>query len=261
MKFRPKFFWKWSFFDQNQQPLKDVEPFERTLRALFTSQCPYKFSSFLDLANASNRFRLFSRDFRLFRFCFPRSACFSTLASPWNLPSWVKYYGKFESFGKEFWQTKFIAVDRVRVRGTNIFNKSSNSPAKIESQVCRENCNKNIFLFANNGKTFLHTHLPLAGSRMPRTPTTAIRLDCCGPLPNVIMAVWPLQQLLMSDLSPPPPRRCRTVYRAVLHMTTEHHVCVMCGNVYPYVALIAHQLFYTKIQMAACVVHRRTRTY
>jgi len=36
MKFGPKFFWKWSFFDQNQ-PLKSVEPFERNLRALFIS--------------------------------------------------------------------------------------------------------------------------------------------------------------------------------------------------------------------------------
>jgi len=37
MKFRPKFFWKWSFFDQNHQPLKGVEPFERFLRALSSS--------------------------------------------------------------------------------------------------------------------------------------------------------------------------------------------------------------------------------
>jgi len=93
--------------------LKSVKPFERILRALFTSQCPYKFSSFLDLRNASNRFRLFPRDFRLFRFFFPGSACYSTLASPQNLPSWVKHYGKFESFGKEFRRTKFIAVERV----------------------------------------------------------------------------------------------------------------------------------------------------
>jgi len=111
MKFRPKFSWEWSFFDQNQQPLKSVEPFERILRALFIAQCPYKFSSFLDLRNASNRFRLFSPDFRLLRFFFPGSACFWTLASPRNLPNWVKYDGKFESFGKEFW---FIAVERVR---------------------------------------------------------------------------------------------------------------------------------------------------
>jgi len=102
MKFRPKFFWKWSFFDQIQQPLKGVEHFERIFRALFISQCPYKFSSFLDLRNASNTFRLFLRDFRLFRFFFLGSAWFSSLASLRNLPSWVKYHGKFESFGKEF---------------------------------------------------------------------------------------------------------------------------------------------------------------
>jgi len=115
VKSRPKFFWKWSFFDKNQQPLNNVESFERILRALLViSQCPYKFTSFLDLRNASKRFRLFSRDFRLFRFFFPWSACFSSLASPRNLPSWVKYYGKFESFGKEFRWTKFIAVERVK---------------------------------------------------------------------------------------------------------------------------------------------------
>jgi len=113
MKFRPKFFWKSSFFDQNQQPLKSVEPFERILRALFISQCPYKFSSFLNRRNACNRFRLFSRDFRLFPFSFPGSACFSSLASPRNLPSWRKYYEKLESFGKEFRWTKIIAVERV----------------------------------------------------------------------------------------------------------------------------------------------------
>jgi len=31
---------KRSFFDQNQQPLNNVEPFERILRALFIAQCP-----------------------------------------------------------------------------------------------------------------------------------------------------------------------------------------------------------------------------
>jgi len=112
--------WKWSFFDQNQQPRQSVEPFERILRALFISQCPYKFSSFLDLRNASDRFRLFSRDFRLFRFFFPGSVCFSTLVSPQNLPSWVKYYGRFESFGNEFRRTKFIAVERVRPLQFNV---------------------------------------------------------------------------------------------------------------------------------------------
>jgi len=101
-------------FRPKQQPLQSVEPFERILRALFISQCPYKFSSFLDLKNVFNRFRLFSRDFRLFRFFLPWSACFSSLASPRNLPSWVKYYGKFASFGKECRFTEFIAVKRVR---------------------------------------------------------------------------------------------------------------------------------------------------
>jgi len=114
MKFRPNFFWKWSFFDQNQQPLKSVEPFERNLGALFISQCPYTFSSFFDLRNVSNRFRLFSRDFRLYGFFFPGSACFSSLASPRNLIRWVKYYRKSERFGKEFRWTKFKAVERVR---------------------------------------------------------------------------------------------------------------------------------------------------
>jgi len=113
LKFRPKFFWKWSFFDQKQQLLNNVEPFERILRALLIAQCPYKFSSFLDLRNASNRFRLFARDFRLFRFFFSRSACFSKVAPPENLQSWVKYHGKSESFGKEFRWTKFNAVERV----------------------------------------------------------------------------------------------------------------------------------------------------
>ena len=82
MKFASKFFRKWSFFEQNQQPLYSVEPFERIFRALLISQCPYKFSSFLDLRNASKRFRLFSRDFWLFRFFFPWSARFSKLSPP-----------------------------------------------------------------------------------------------------------------------------------------------------------------------------------
>jgi len=89
-------------FSTKTSNLKSVEPCERILRALFISQCSYKFSSSFDLKNAFNRFRLFSRDFRLFRFFFPGSSCFSTLASARNLSSWVKYYGKFESFWKEF---------------------------------------------------------------------------------------------------------------------------------------------------------------
>jgi len=44
----------------------NVEPIERILRTLFLSQRTYKFFSFpsLDLKNVSNRFWLFSRDFR-----------------------------------------------------------------------------------------------------------------------------------------------------------------------------------------------------
>jgi len=87
LKFSSKFFRKRSFFDQNQQPLNNVEPFERILRALFIAQCPYKFSSFLDLRNGSSRFRLFEHDFQLFRFFFPGSACFSKVASPGKLQS------------------------------------------------------------------------------------------------------------------------------------------------------------------------------
>ena len=105
MKFQSKFFRRWSFFDQNQQPLNSVMPCEKILWALLTSQCPYKFFSYLNLRNASDRFWLFQR----FRFCFPGSAYFSTR----NLPSWEQYCGKSESFGKEFRQIKFIAVDRV----------------------------------------------------------------------------------------------------------------------------------------------------
>jgi len=108
LKFLPKFFWKRSFFIPNQQPLNNVEPCERIFRALFIAQCPYKFSYFLDLRNGSSRFRLFARDFRLFRFFFPGSACFPKVPPPENLQSWVKYYKKSESFGKEFRWTKFM---------------------------------------------------------------------------------------------------------------------------------------------------------
>jgi len=89
--------------------------FKRILWALLTSQCPYKLSSFFDLKIAANRFWLVSRNFRRFRLFCPGSACFSTLPHPQNLSSWVKYYGKLESFGKEFRWTEFIAVERVGV--------------------------------------------------------------------------------------------------------------------------------------------------
>jgi len=117
-----KFFGKRSLFGQNQQPLDNVEPFERMLRALFIAQCPYKFSSFLDLTNCSSR--LFARDFRLFRFFFSGSACFLKVAPPENLQSWVKYYGKSESFGKEFRWTKFNVVERVLLLQVIRFHKS-----------------------------------------------------------------------------------------------------------------------------------------
>ena len=74
---------------------------------------PVQISSFLDLRNGSSRFRLFARDFQLFRFFFSRSACFSKVIPSENLQKWVKYHGKSESFGKEFLWTKFKAVERV----------------------------------------------------------------------------------------------------------------------------------------------------
>ena len=66
LKFASKFFRKRSFFYQNQQPLNNIEPFNRILRALFIAQCPYKFSSVLDLRKGSSRFRLLARELRLF---------------------------------------------------------------------------------------------------------------------------------------------------------------------------------------------------
>ena len=45
LKFALKFFRKRSFFDQNQQPFNNVEPFERIFRELFITQCLYKFST------------------------------------------------------------------------------------------------------------------------------------------------------------------------------------------------------------------------
>jgi len=112
LKFLSKFVRKQSFFDQNQQPLNNVEPFERIFRALFTAQCPYKFSFPLDLRNGSSRFRLFARDFRRFRILFLGSACFPKMAPPGIMTNW-EYFGKFESYGKDFRWTKFNAVERV----------------------------------------------------------------------------------------------------------------------------------------------------
>jgi len=111
LKFRPKFFWKWSFFDQKQQLLKNVEPFERILRALLIAQRPFKFSSFLDLRNGSSRFRLFARDFRLFRFFFSRSACFSKVGPPPNFAKLSKMLWKIWKFWKR------ISVDQIQCGG------------------------------------------------------------------------------------------------------------------------------------------------
>jgi len=69
---------KMKLFRPETATINNVEPFEKVLRALLIAQCPYKFSSFLDLRNGSSRFRLFERDFRPFPFFFSRSACFST---------------------------------------------------------------------------------------------------------------------------------------------------------------------------------------
>jgi len=142
LKFWPKFFWKWSFFDQKQQLLNNhVESCERILRALLIAQCPYKFSSLLDLRNHSSRFRLFARDFRLFRLFFSRSACFSKVALPENLQSWVKYYGKSESFWREFRWTKFNAVERVsRLNSNNFQNLSSAGWTQIFAELKGKEC-------------------------------------------------------------------------------------------------------------------------
>jgi len=76
MKFRPKFYWKWSFFDQNQQPLKSVEPFERILRALFISPPPPLWNSHRNSfeneafsTKTSNPLRVQSLLKELFRHC------------------------------------------------------------------------------------------------------------------------------------------------------------------------------------------------
>jgi len=113
MKFASKFFRKWSFFDQFQQPRNRVKPFERILRTLFISQCPYKFSSFLDLRNAFHRLRLFSRDFRLFRF-FLRD-----LHAFWN---WTP--PKFAKLSKILWKIqkfwKRISADQIHSGGGSL---------------------------------------------------------------------------------------------------------------------------------------------
>jgi len=130
LKFLLKFFRKRSFSIQNQQPFNNVEPFERILRALFIAQRPYKFSSFLDLRNASTRLLLCARDFQPFRFFFSGSACFSKVAPPENLPSWIKYYGKSESFGKDFG-----GQNSMRWRGWNSNRNSCENEAFSTKQA------------------------------------------------------------------------------------------------------------------------------
>ena len=99
--FRPKpaTRWQWRAFWKNSS-------------GIVHSTMPIQFFSFQNPRNGSNRFRLVECDFGRFRFFFPVSACFSKLAPPGNFPSWVKYSGKLESFAKEFWWTKFNAVER-----------------------------------------------------------------------------------------------------------------------------------------------------
>jgi len=118
LKFSSKFFWKRSFFDQTQQPLNNVEPFERLLWALLMDNARTNsllFSILEKVLADSDCFFLsfFARDFRRVRFFFSGSACFSKVAPPGNLQSWAKYWGKFESSGKEFRWTKFNAEERV----------------------------------------------------------------------------------------------------------------------------------------------------
>ena len=110
-KFSSKFFRKRSFCDQNQLPLNNVEPFDTNLRALFIAQCPYRFSSFLDLRNASTRLRLHARDFWRFQFFFSLSACFLQVPPP----------PKFAKLSKIWWEIwtfwKGISVDQIQCGG------------------------------------------------------------------------------------------------------------------------------------------------
>jgi len=85
MIFASKFFRKWSFFDQNQQPLNSVEPFERILRALFYHNActnSLRFSIFKMLRTSSECFDVISdgfdsffRDLHVFWNCPPSEIC------------------------------------------------------------------------------------------------------------------------------------------------------------------------------------------
>ena len=115
LKFSSKFFRKWSFFDRNQQTLNNVKHLERILWAFFIAQCPYKFSSFLDLRNGSCRFRLFARDFQQFRFFFFGICMLFKSGPPRNLQRWVKCHGKLKVLEKNF-----AGSNSMRRRGLNV---------------------------------------------------------------------------------------------------------------------------------------------
>jgi len=113
MKFSSKFLRNWRLFPQNQQPLNIVKPFEGIgTNCLRTRRSPVR----KEIEAFSIRvavFKEFSRDFQRFRFFFPRSACFSKLAPPRNLQSWVKSMLFRKEFRKEFCIAEFIAVEGV----------------------------------------------------------------------------------------------------------------------------------------------------
>jgi len=136
VKFSLKLFRKWSFFEQIQQPLHCVEPFERILRGLgrrsylifhldsnkqhfFSGQgtIPAQiqvlfFFSILEIVLVS-RYELFA--------WFPtvsiRSAHFSKLPPPRNLQSWFTCYGQFQSLEKNFKVWGRISVDQIHSGG------------------------------------------------------------------------------------------------------------------------------------------------
>jgi len=118
--------------------------FKRILLELFIAQSPYNLSSFLDLRNGSSRFRLFAREFRRFRFSFPRSACFFKFPPPGNLPSCVKCYEI-----RKFW--KRISIDQIQKGG--------------ESEFCLAQQNSWVFMFtyicASISKKITIIHPPL----------------------------------------------------------------------------------------------------
>ena len=79
-----------------------------------TSQCQYKLSSFFDLTNAFKRLRLFSRNFQRFRFFFPGSACFLTLAPP---PKFAKLIKMLWNFHRRRRSLDVFLIDRLICHG------------------------------------------------------------------------------------------------------------------------------------------------